>query len=384
MDPKRRYESVRDFSEDIGRYLDNMPIIARSDTFRYRVTKFVTRNKFSVGAASTTILAIMVGFGAAIWQANVAREQLQRAEAVSEFLGDILLSPSTNWDASLQTGADATISEVLEAAEAKLDSDLTDYPEVRVELYLKMGEARSRMEDHDAAIRINDKALQLMRAELPSSSPLLPEALRLKGYALSEAGRLQESVNAYDAALAAANRLSSKGNLRKLYILNDGAGAYYYIGKLRRALAMQQQVVNDSFDLFGKGLLPYHTNGYNNLALYQFELGQIEAAEKSLALGLKAHEMYPEQTSFVGGIMNLAMGRTKKLCAIFRRLLIFLRRHMTPITWKWHSPAHSLLEYRYDLAGSMWPSTSSIVFISLTRTHSKTLRYGLTTWQKRQ
>ena len=44
-DPERRYRSVEQFSEDIRRYLARHPVIARQDTFAYRTSKFVARNR---------------------------------------------------------------------------------------------------------------------------------------------------------------------------------------------------------------------------------------------------------------------------------------------------------------------------------------------------
>ena len=47
-EPQRRYISVEQFSEDVRRYLEGRPVIARSDTFGYRTTKFLRRNAGSV------------------------------------------------------------------------------------------------------------------------------------------------------------------------------------------------------------------------------------------------------------------------------------------------------------------------------------------------
>jgi serine/threonine protein kinase len=50
-EPHRRYLSVEQFSEDIGRYLEGRPVIARLDTPGYRFAKFVRRNAEGVAAA---------------------------------------------------------------------------------------------------------------------------------------------------------------------------------------------------------------------------------------------------------------------------------------------------------------------------------------------
>jgi len=79
-DPARRYSSVGQFSEDIRRYLEGLPVVARKDTFHYRAGKFVQRNKIGVIAASLVALALVVGIMTTAWQARVARVERDRAE----------------------------------------------------------------------------------------------------------------------------------------------------------------------------------------------------------------------------------------------------------------------------------------------------------------
>jgi tetratricopeptide (TPR) repeat protein len=59
-EPERRYSSVDQFSEDVQRYLKGLPVIAREDTFAYRATKFLQRNRAAV-AATTLVAAALVG-----------------------------------------------------------------------------------------------------------------------------------------------------------------------------------------------------------------------------------------------------------------------------------------------------------------------------------
>jgi serine/threonine protein kinase len=74
-DPLRRYASVEQFSEDIRRYLEGRPVIARSDTFGYRAARFVRRNAMAVAAASVATLTL---FGTAIFEERSAARSAQR------------------------------------------------------------------------------------------------------------------------------------------------------------------------------------------------------------------------------------------------------------------------------------------------------------------
>jgi non-specific serine/threonine protein kinase/serine/threonine-protein kinase len=74
-DPARRYVSVAQFSEDIGRHLDGLPVIARKDTLGYRASKFVRRHRIGVAAIAAIFFLLVAGMIATTWQARVAGEQ---------------------------------------------------------------------------------------------------------------------------------------------------------------------------------------------------------------------------------------------------------------------------------------------------------------------
>src|SRR6185503_7984215 len=47
-DPQGRYSSVQGLYDDIQRYLDGLPVLARSDTMGYRLGKWVARHRVKV------------------------------------------------------------------------------------------------------------------------------------------------------------------------------------------------------------------------------------------------------------------------------------------------------------------------------------------------
>ena len=79
-EPERRYASVEQFSEDIRRHLEGLPVSAHQDSFRYRTTKFVQRNKASVMAAGLLVCAIMAGMATTLWQSHLAQVERKKAE----------------------------------------------------------------------------------------------------------------------------------------------------------------------------------------------------------------------------------------------------------------------------------------------------------------
>jgi non-specific serine/threonine protein kinase/serine/threonine-protein kinase len=79
-EPQRRYGSADQFSEDIRRHLEGLPVTARKATLSYRASKFVQRNKIGVAAAVVILLTLLGGIIATGWEARKARIESARAE----------------------------------------------------------------------------------------------------------------------------------------------------------------------------------------------------------------------------------------------------------------------------------------------------------------
>lgn len=89
-EPKRRHASIEQFSQDILRHLDDLPVIARKDTLGYRASKFLTRHKEGVVGAVVFIFMLILGLAVTLWETHIARHQaeiakMQRALAERHF-----------------------------------------------------------------------------------------------------------------------------------------------------------------------------------------------------------------------------------------------------------------------------------------------------------
>ena len=74
--PRRRYDSAADLAEDIDRYFDQDPILARPPSAAYRLQKFVAKRRVPLAAAAT-IAAAFIGAGSyTAWQTGSAAMQL--------------------------------------------------------------------------------------------------------------------------------------------------------------------------------------------------------------------------------------------------------------------------------------------------------------------
>ena len=75
-----RYSSVEQFSEDLRRYLEGLPTMARRGTLGYRAMKYIRRNKVPVAAALLILFSLLGGIAATMRQTLIARAAQRFAE----------------------------------------------------------------------------------------------------------------------------------------------------------------------------------------------------------------------------------------------------------------------------------------------------------------
>jgi Serine/threonine protein kinase len=79
-EPSRRYPSVHEFSEDIRRHIDGLPVRATADSSFYRLGKFVKRHRAGVLATGLIALTLLIATSITTWQAVIARRERDKAE----------------------------------------------------------------------------------------------------------------------------------------------------------------------------------------------------------------------------------------------------------------------------------------------------------------
>ena len=112
-----RYSSASVFADDLERYLEHKPVLARPDSFGYRTAKFVRRHRVALAIAATAFVATIVGVAALVVQErrvragrDFAMRQLVRVQEHDEFL-DFLLSDAA------PSGKPFTVNDLLGRAE---------------------------------------------------------------------------------------------------------------------------------------------------------------------------------------------------------------------------------------------------------------------------
>ncbi len=117
-EPQRRYASVEQFSEDIRRHLEGLPVTAHKGSFGYRATKFIKRNKIAVTAAALVVLILTAGIIATSIGLARARHERARAEAGEDVNRHLLYAAQMSL--AYQAWETANVGRALDLLEAQI------------------------------------------------------------------------------------------------------------------------------------------------------------------------------------------------------------------------------------------------------------------------
>ncbi len=170
-EPERRFKTVDDFARDIELHLAGRPISARPNTTAYLAGKFIRRNKIAVAAGLLVSISLVAGLAISLWQAEIARRETARSQTVNQFLRRMLMTAIPESGGGGKKGAQATMVDVLNDVEKRLDEDLSSEPEVRAELRQLIGSAFLNQGMYDAAQRNLTRALDEQSSLFGRNSP---------------------------------------------------------------------------------------------------------------------------------------------------------------------------------------------------------------------
>ena len=154
--PQERYATVHALLEDIERYLTSRPVLAQPDSARYRLAKFIVRNKLAVATTVAISVALIGGSSLVWWQAGVATAERKRAEDVKEFIASVFREA----DPTRGAGEVLSAAELLGQAENRLKSPGGD-PGLTLELLTIISESLFGLQQNAEAARVATEALQL-------------------------------------------------------------------------------------------------------------------------------------------------------------------------------------------------------------------------------
>jgi non-specific serine/threonine protein kinase/serine/threonine-protein kinase len=169
----RRYATPTELAADIGRYLRDEPVLARSGNAAYRARKYMLRHRLAIAAAATVLL-LLASFAVvqAVQLRRIKRESEQRAR-ITDFMTNMfnVSNPSE------ARGNAITAREILDKASKEIDTGLAKDPEIQAQMMSVMGNVYQGLGLYHRARPLLERAAEIRSRVL---GPKNAETLRSK------------------------------------------------------------------------------------------------------------------------------------------------------------------------------------------------------------
>jgi len=283
-DPAKRYASCAQFGDDLRRYLDGQPVMARATPRWERALKFARRHRAGVASGAAVAIALLVGAGVALVQAGHARAQAEvarierdRAERVTTFLTAMLgaadpfeggrkvtvagLLDAAARDVEAELGADprtaaavqqtlaqsyralGLLDPALREAEAALARVRSDAGTVHALALITLGQIRLERGEHALALPLLEQARELFERD-PATALERAECENLLAQLHSQQGRYADAERYYASALATVRERLPGDTPRRAEYINNLAVSKGRAGDLAGAEVLHQQAVD--------------------------------------------------------------------------------------------------------------------------------------------
>ncbi len=272
-EPSRRYASAQAFADDLARWLEHRPVLARSGGRMYRLGKFLRRHRFQAAVAAVALVAVVAGTSVALHQGWRAAREAERAQRANAFLVGIV-----GYSDPRVSGSPVTLVDALDHAAAQIPGQLAGQPQLEGDIRQALGEAYLGQDRTDAARAQLVRAVELRTAEGGNRYAASLTALAMLEWRLGDTARAEALLRR---ALAACTR-DTAGTAQRAAVLSDFAGLLGDLGRFDEALPMAEEAVRLGDAL--PGILPANRAiSWNNLATSYYGLERFEEARDAFA-----------------------------------------------------------------------------------------------------
>lgn len=306
-EPERRYANAAALGEDLQRWLDGRPIAAQADTAGYRTRKFVSRHRLAVGSASAVLLALIAGFGVALWQASVARSEAARAEAQAEAareqtarvkrVKDFMMSIFVAEDPLRRiSGEPLSLADAYAHTLQRIDTELVDDPALQADLLDDFGEIEAGRGDLPAAERLIGRALKVAEQAHGPFHAAVAESLLNLGILAGYRGQPLEGKANLERAVAILEPLADTEYEALGAAYSGLSGVYQHEGNIDAAIDVTQRALT-VLEAAPKPDQRRIAILHNNLALAFFDEDRVEESESQVLQAIALMEQVTSKDS---------------------------------------------------------------------------------------
>ena len=314
-DPKRRYVSVEQLSEDIKRHLEGLPVIAQKDTKAYRLSKFIQRHKVGFISSIGFVLFLIVSLIAIFWQANVAASERdnaklesQKVAAVNVFLQDMLSSVDPTED-----GKDVKVYDVLKNASKDVENNFIGHPEIEAAVRKTIGKTLVNLGEYPEAKSHLIKSLELNNKAYGKESFQSAESLHELALYYDWEGDFNLSDSLYQKSILLFRKNKNSPPRSSASALNDYATLMQEQNKYKESLNLLNEAYEIYINNFGAKDRDIASVS-NNLGISYEALNNLDEAEKYYKKSLEIYlNLYgpnrPEISTIYNNLAYIYIGK---------------------------------------------------------------------------
>lgn len=334
--PEARYANAQALLDDLRRWRQGLPVLARGDAPGYVIGRLVRRHRLAFGAAAAVLLSLVAGLAGVAWQAREAgRERdMARAEATSnKAVRDYLLTMFRVAGEQGAAGTDLSARQLLAQSAEKLSKDLQADPASAAPTLLALAQLYFQMNDYVGAAPLFETLLK--RAdELPPD--LVAHARMDLAQCLWRSGQAERAGELLAQAQAWWAQDPQRWRSRVLESRLVQAQVARARGQAEESVRILEATLPERLAVSGEQHVETATL-LNNLALARLHAGQLPQAkadfERAWAIwqALRAESNGDALNTLNNwAALELRQGRADEAERLFRQALSLRRAHLPP------------------------------------------------------
>ena len=226
---EQRYASVEAMAQDLQRYLDGKPVLARPQRIAYRAGKYLRRHRWPLSTAALVVVVLATALALVAWQSRQSLQDAERAQAMQNFVVSLFQ------DAGESPGEEPLdMRQLLHAGVERGEVELERQPVARAALLGVIGRLRLGLGDHAEALELLRRQSALLADVDGAPASLRLESASDLGHALRVARRPGECVDHMRPLQPLARRQERR-------MPRQAAGFYTQLGRCHRALGEPDQ-----------------------------------------------------------------------------------------------------------------------------------------------
>jgi eukaryotic-like serine/threonine-protein kinase len=305
--PADRYAGPQALADDIERHLQGLPVLAQPDSRWYRLGKFARRHRAPLAGVALVIVALGGGLGVALWQAERAERQAERATAAQAFLADIF---RTNSDAQPDPlkARNTTARELLDIGAKRIEQNLQADPEGRAAMLVLLGDMYYDLGLDAQAAELYGRQVAALKQAYGPRDRRVALALAHYGRQLQSMDRDEEQRRVLEESRSILDALGLDRSIERAWLLDALARVHAERGReaaelAEQAVAIFRREAPRSEDL---------ARALARLGMQYWEMNESERAEPALEESLRLIEGNPRASvsALLTSRLTLALAQT--------------------------------------------------------------------------